>query len=472
MEIRMKKNGAKVTSLFLVIVGLYFASILLIDKDLCPWRNVDNSSNYPNPPILATYNKSYALPIFARKYNTTCQTCHTAFPNLTPFGEAFRRNGFRFPMEGNTFDSPDSMALGKEEDKKKFPKAIWPGAIPKSIPLAFVVASEFDSLPNVNTTNQRAQFNLFGGDLGLFTAGTLGDHFGWFGGVEFEANVDVITGERSFEVAVDRVYAVVNPLPHSNPNLVIRIGSFEPHLLGVTEHRALLGDFFALNGIADGNAGTGDNMFTLEGSQQGIEFGGSVANGRLGYTAGVVEGTNNTYNNWKDFYGRLEYKFGGLRLDGVENEHSSTVKHPWRDDSTTLGIFAYQGFATLSSPISRQDDRFEIFGADLTLNYVNFIAYLSYLRNQNNKPLLGAPTLSLGTNQFIMDVEYVWYWLIPGFRYEYFNNSIEHDQRITVGSTFLIRPNIKGFLRGSLTKFGPSSFKQNPAITAGLTLAF
>ena len=29
-----------------------------------------------------------AIPSFARKYGTSCLTCHTVYPKLTPFGEA------------------------------------------------------------------------------------------------------------------------------------------------------------------------------------------------------------------------------------------------------------------------------------------------------------------------------------------------------------------------------------------------
>ncbi|MGR3220210.1 MAG: hypothetical protein ACUZ8H_10390, partial [Candidatus Anammoxibacter sp.] len=38
-----------------------------------------------------------AIPYFARKYHTACDTCHFHFPKLNPFGEAFRKLGFRFP---------------------------------------------------------------------------------------------------------------------------------------------------------------------------------------------------------------------------------------------------------------------------------------------------------------------------------------------------------------------------------------
>ncbi len=38
-----------------------------------------------------------ALPLFARKYNLQCTTCHFAFPRLNAFGRAFRQNGYRMP---------------------------------------------------------------------------------------------------------------------------------------------------------------------------------------------------------------------------------------------------------------------------------------------------------------------------------------------------------------------------------------
>ena len=40
-----------------------------------------------------------AVPVFARKYQTSCQTCHVIFPKLNSHGEAFRLNGYRMPEE-------------------------------------------------------------------------------------------------------------------------------------------------------------------------------------------------------------------------------------------------------------------------------------------------------------------------------------------------------------------------------------
>ncbi len=79
----------------------------------------------------------HAIPAFARKYKTSCVTCHIAYPKLTPFGEAFRRNGFQFP-EGadDEYIKEEPVSLGAEAYKEVFPDAVWPGQMPGTVPLA------------------------------------------------------------------------------------------------------------------------------------------------------------------------------------------------------------------------------------------------------------------------------------------------------------------------------------------------
>ena len=47
--------------------------------------------------VLFDGSPARAVPVFSRKYQTSCQTCHTIFPKLNPFGQAFRFNGYRMP---------------------------------------------------------------------------------------------------------------------------------------------------------------------------------------------------------------------------------------------------------------------------------------------------------------------------------------------------------------------------------------
>ncbi len=39
--------------------------------------------------------KAYSIPAFARKYSMSCQTCHSPFPKLKPYGNDFAGNGFQ-----------------------------------------------------------------------------------------------------------------------------------------------------------------------------------------------------------------------------------------------------------------------------------------------------------------------------------------------------------------------------------------
>lgn len=277
--------------------------------------------------------------------------------------------------------------------------------------------------------------------------------------------MDATTGDRTGEIELERVYAVIRPF--KRPVLLFRVGSFEPMLLGISDHRSLLGGYFATSA-----RNVGDNGFSLESAQQGIEVYGILWKGRFGYSLGLVEGTGNRYNNQKDIYGRVEYKFGGLRLDGVEGEGSKTITGA-RDDSITVGAFGYLGFATVADALSSQQDRFTLMGADVGINYLNFLINLGYIRQENNRPLLATPALKVSTNQVFGEVNYVYRRFIPGIRYELFDSgAATWDQRLTIGASFLARPNIKPFVRGSLVRVANRSFLDTPEIRAGLTVAF
>ena len=44
--------------------------------------------------LVASPRPAEAIPAFARKYRTTCATCHAPVPRLNAFGEQFAANGF------------------------------------------------------------------------------------------------------------------------------------------------------------------------------------------------------------------------------------------------------------------------------------------------------------------------------------------------------------------------------------------
>src|SRR4029077_13852851 len=71
--------------------------------------------------LLAAVPGAYAIPAFARKYQTSCTTCHTNFPELNDFGEAFKRHGFKFPKDDEEFVKDPPLLLGAKAQKQAFP---------------------------------------------------------------------------------------------------------------------------------------------------------------------------------------------------------------------------------------------------------------------------------------------------------------------------------------------------------------
>lgn len=86
--------------------------------------------------FLISVEEVKAIPDFARKYKTSCSTCHYAIPKRNAFGEAFRRNGYVMPMGDEEFIKRQRIPLGAEAWKQVWPDAIYPGWLPGSFPLS------------------------------------------------------------------------------------------------------------------------------------------------------------------------------------------------------------------------------------------------------------------------------------------------------------------------------------------------
>src|SRR5258708_1015708 len=84
--------------------------------------------------LLASVPKTSAIPAFSRKYQTSCTTCHNNYPELNDFGEAFKKNGFKFPKDDEVFVKEPPVLLGSKAQKEAFPGVVYPGEIPGYLP--------------------------------------------------------------------------------------------------------------------------------------------------------------------------------------------------------------------------------------------------------------------------------------------------------------------------------------------------
>src|ERR1700722_1793185 len=134
---------------------------------------------------LASAPRANAIPAFSRKYQTSCTTCHNNYPELNDFGEAFKKNGFKFPKDDEQFVKEPPVLLGAKAQKEAFPGAIFPGEIPGSIPIAFRYSGNFSWNANQPAALQASSFvprtDLFAPNaFTIIAAGSFGQNLSFW----------------------------------------------------------------------------------------------------------------------------------------------------------------------------------------------------------------------------------------------------------------------------------------------------
>lgn len=443
--------------------------------------------------LMTTAGPTHAIPAFARKYSTSCQTCHTAYPKLNPFGNAFRLRGYRMPAETEEMIKEEPVALGAEGYKQVWPRAVWPSDIPGSVPLSLDTR-----LTNV-TQHDEATGETFSNDfrfpesLELLSAGTIGDTLSFFAALEFE--VDSEHGEE-IETGIGHAEFHLNGPWGTGPKFNAKVGRFSPEATQNFNHGYLLTEsvpatmfgfnpigFHGSDEVGGGGHHGGGGGVALPAGVDGVEIYG-IVNHRLHYSVGVSngitgEGTRDA-NESKDLFGRVAYKWGGLPPDG---EGYQAGPEPWRERSVQLGIFGYggDGAGTLFEGTGHhassfiEDRDFERFGFDVNayIGDVNFIA--GYVTGEDTLAVFETPEDEHGGGDehgddehgeaeelvldSIGDFEYdAWFaeadvvflpWLQGAVRYEVLDPSRERSEdfeRLTLNGTFLIRANVKGVI--------------------------
>ena len=190
------------------------------------WPCVLRSQCCSSPP---PHRPRHAVPAFARKYQTSCQTCHIVFPKLNAFGEAFRLRGYRMPGETEDMVKEPPVSLGAPAYKKLWPQAVWPGEISSAVPLAVNI-----KLADVNTSTLNDDGTVtsvkndlqFPQEVNIFGAGTLGDHVSYLAEVTFGENPD-----SSVSVELEHAHLQFDS-PFGPEDLFhFRIGKFAPNLV-------------------------------------------------------------------------------------------------------------------------------------------------------------------------------------------------------------------------------------------------
>jgi len=146
----MNAQTSKASENYLVILFVFFFLLILF--------------------VLIIPAKSEAMPVFSRRYDISCVTCHAAFPRLNEFGEQFVSDNFRLPnWKDSTVETGDDML-----------------ALPDSVPLAlrtqaFVQAREAETIDVSNGDTITADTDFQSPYLiKLLSSAPLSDHISYY----------------------------------------------------------------------------------------------------------------------------------------------------------------------------------------------------------------------------------------------------------------------------------------------------
>ncbi len=431
--------------------------------------------------LLATASPASAIPAFARKYQTSCQTCHIVFPKLNAFGEAFRLRGYRMPGETEEMVKQPPVSLGSPAYKKLWPQSVWPGEISNSVPLAINVKMADVTTSSVNDDGSITSIKndmQFPQEVNIFGAGTLGEHVSFLAEVTFGANPDgsVSTDLEHAHIGFDSPFGPED-LFH------FRIGKMAPNVFDGFQEMWISTDagidsMFNYNPIgAQGGTGLGADAVSpqpigLPKLVNGIEGYGIIKH-RAMWVAGVVNGigpspTDTTGrfdgNNAKDVYARFDYKIGGMGLDGDTGGQAVPDKN-WRDNSLRLGAFAYRGDGshinyslTLDDGTKQnmQDVHFLRTGFYANVFFQDLNVFGVYVRGSDALSTFDPTSGSLLSaiepdwHALFVQADYLIYpWLQAGYRYETVtpaDRTVESLRTGVFNVSALVRANVKAMV--------------------------
>jgi hypothetical protein len=424
---------------------------------------------------------AHALPVFARKYQTSCQTCHIVFPKLNAFGEAFRLRGYRMPAETEEMVKQPPVSLGSPAYKKLWPEAVWPGEISSYVPLAVNVLFgdvNTSSIAEDGTETKIWNDLQFPQEVNLFGAGTLGDHISYLTEVTFAVNPD-----SSVDVELEHAHIGFDS-PFGPEDLFhFKIGKFTPDIVDGFQEMWLSTDagidtLFAFNpiGINGGPGLIGDTRPTpiaIPALVQGVEGYGIIHHRALwiaGLSNGIGPAANDATgrfdgNNAKDVYAGFEYKFGGMGLDGDTFGKPIPEKN-WQDNSLRLGVFTYRGDGrgidfgpiTDDNGLQRniQDLHFLRTGLYANLFYQNLNVFGVYMHGNDSLQILEPvgdtliSTIEPKFHAWFTQADYLIYpWLQVSGRYETVTPADLDVQSLRIGTfnvSALIRANVKAMV--------------------------
>jgi len=419
---------------------------------------------------LAIPQPASAYSVYSRKYATSCATCHTVYPKLTSFGEAFRRNGFRFPgMVDSDYIKQEIVPLGHEAAKKDFPNALWPSFMTSPPPLGFFASGSIVTHPDRSSQSAIADkrtavtLDRLATRATIYAAGDIDDNLTYLGLVSVGETATTL--EQSLLVWSD----VVGPRHWASLSLGYSFPTLTPFGRGSSFAGFRLTAASAM-GTLFGHSGA---PFKITNKYNLAEVNG-ILGGRLEYGFGMAAGTHTADTASRapaNYYGHLAYKLGGMRLDGEGGPVSSNPALPWAENSATIWGYAYRANTIYTPTVPANPavtDSSTSLGGGLRVQLTSAELTVGGLWEDHPRitRVAGTDGLPGQANQVaaFAELSYIVYpWLVPALRVEHLIVSPRgfksaSDTRFTPAIAMQPRTNLKLSVSASLERTsGPPS---------------
>jgi len=288
-----------------------------------------------------------AIPAFARKYQISCQVCHSpALPRLKPFGDEFAGNGFRL----TEYESPRYFIQTGDEKLSLF----------RELPLAI----RMDGFASYNFGNQGT--SDFGTPfvLKILSGGEISDHLSYY--------FYFLMNETGTVAGLEDAFLIYNNFIKTGINLYV--GQFQvSDPLFKSELRYTL-EPYRIYGSAPGTSSADlkyDRGVIIEKEfSSGTTLLGEIVNG-----CGIGEAREGY------IFDKDKYKNFMLRISQSIGKYVS------------IGFFGYAGKEVVYDPFGQADSEIRMFGPDLTVDIdEKLIINAQYVRRIDSRVFMGSPS--------------------------------------------------------------------------------
>ncbi|HEY6838799.1 MAG TPA: hypothetical protein VI389_08665 [Geobacteraceae bacterium] len=408
----------------------------------------------------ALAGKAFAIAAFSRQHKTECTTCHTIYPELNEYGEAFRKNGYvwfsKAPAAGETpaaevkggggdaaeVEKLKAQAAVKKEggpsgggEKGKQNEGLWLAAIPDLLPVSFTASLDlaYDEHPANND-----KLDLSARSLVLNAGGAFRDKAGFF--ATFTAysqglyDPTISNTPDSNKSNINELFLVWHHAFDTPLNL--RVGRFQPQLtLWKKSNKLTIASF------APAVYKVGRSPFSIESTSDALELNTLLGN-RVFIAGGIADRDG---QNTKEGYGHISFKLGGADFAGHEPVMDLDSESIWDYLSVTFAAYGYFGRdANIVGLVANHFNNFYRAGADMDLLYKGLRIRFSGVKGRDTNPGFDIAQSEVRSFVLASEAEYMFDTnLIGAFRYEYQDDGSGITRRYIPTLAFAPLQNIK-----------------------------